>query len=320
MTWGVIVPDDRFIHRRCGHSEKVSGLTDFEFRVWTQYLMSADDFGVMRSSAVTLQADNDSLNERPAKAVQKALDALVKVGLVREFAHQSRTYLFQNDWQSWQKVSYPRKTNQPKPPAELIDACDRHTQLLFDLHPGGNRKKFSLGSSVVSGTNQEDIPTTRAGAPAKRLTANGYGLQVGGGAGEPPPPPFDVWFGELQRAYPPAAVSGGLLTMQAFTAVFLERETGRAPVAVWAEMRANLATQQAGAQWRDGKIPRLDRWLSADLWKQRHETPAEAARLAVVQSKPWVCPHVDECGNPNMCESRLTSPWRYPLRASEAHA
>lgn len=166
------MPDDRFLHRRAGHSQRVNLLTDLEYRVWTQYMLSADDFGVMRGTHHPIQNDNDHLANRPAKMVQRCIDALVKCGLIRRFEHQGKPYVFQPDWQDWQKVSYPRTTTQPMPPQ---GECSPATRELFLLHPGGAKRKRGEPSGNVPGTLQEDSPLMRAGAPAKRLTANGSG-------------------------------------------------------------------------------------------------------------------------------------------------
>ncbi len=154
------MPDDRFIHRRLGHSERVNTLTDFEFRVWTQYLLSSDDFGVMRFSAATLQADCDALTGKNAKAVQRAVERLAIVGLVRTFVHQNRTYCYQHDWQDWQKVEYPRATLHPIPP---LDGMTDATRKLFGKFPGGWGRGKSNGSPNVPQTlveHLENVPQT----------------------------------------------------------------------------------------------------------------------------------------------------------------
>ncbi len=134
------VPDDRFFHKRAGHSEKVNRLSDFEELAWRYYVESADDFGVMRFSALSLQHDHDRMARKPAKAVQRALDAVRDVDLIRTFDHQERTYCYQLDWQDWQKVTYPRATVHPPIPESLIGGCSALTQALFVLHPGGKGK------------------------------------------------------------------------------------------------------------------------------------------------------------------------------------
>jgi hypothetical protein len=276
------VPDDRFLHSRAGHSVKVSGLGDFEYRVWTQYLLSADDFGVMRLSAVALQAENDALAERPAKAIEKALASLVSTGLLRQFEHQGRTYLFQHDWQHWQKVSYPRKTKQPKPCDDSLGICDEATVKLFALHPGGDGRKFvksQRDSGKVPGIVSEELLTTRARVPAKRLTANGERLVADGGRQRAEAvPALDLWFEELLRDYPQNRISNGYLTQSAFSDQF-DRDP-RPPREVWEHMKSNLANHLRSHEWRvKGMAPKLDRWLREGLWRQVHEEVPMAVRV-----------------------------------------
>lgn len=153
------MPDDRFIHRRLGHSDKISQLSDFEFRVWAQYLLSADDFGVMRSGAATFQADNDALAEKPASSIQKAIGRLVRIDLLQTFDHQGRPYLYQWDWQDWQRVGYPRATLHPAAP---FDRLSSKTRDLFGKHPGGWGRKVPqpLENGSANGSRTEQEPFT----------------------------------------------------------------------------------------------------------------------------------------------------------------
>jgi hypothetical protein len=132
------MPDDRLIHLALGHSQKINALTDFERGVWLVYKLTSDDFGVMRFSAVTLQEAASWLEARPAKQVLRALETIRDTGLIQTFEHQGRTYCFQHDWQTWQKITHPRQTKQPAPP---LRDCDANTRWLMAHHPRGGKLK-----------------------------------------------------------------------------------------------------------------------------------------------------------------------------------
>lgn len=157
------MPADRLFHPRAGHSDKVCSLTDLEFRVWWTYELAADDFGVMRCAAVTVQAKNDALALRPAKAIDRALEQLIDVGLVVAFEHQGHRFVCQLDWQDFQKVRYPRDSHEPVPTPEILQQCSEETRELFRLHSGKVSEKI--------------LPPARAGG---RETANGKRLEANG--------------------------------------------------------------------------------------------------------------------------------------------
>lgn len=155
------MPQDRLRSPRGSHGRRLTMLTDFEFRVWDQYQLSSDDFGVMRCSAITVMADNDSLAERKPEDVQGALERIIAVGLALAFEHQGRAYMCQSDWQSFQKVEYPRATTLPKPHEQTLALCDAATQRLFRKHPGGWK-----GKHAKTGRNTGRSPEGRTeGAP-----------------------------------------------------------------------------------------------------------------------------------------------------------
>ena len=130
------MPADRLFHARAGHSAKVSSLSDLEYRVWTTYVLAADDFGVMRADAVAFQAAHDALSTRPAEEIAKCVGRLVEVALVAAFEHQGARYLYQWDWQDFQRVRFPARTLHPLPASAEVSARTHH---LWSVHPGGAR-------------------------------------------------------------------------------------------------------------------------------------------------------------------------------------
>jgi hypothetical protein len=166
----------------------VNLLTDFEELAWRYYIESADDFGVMRFSPLSLQADHERMAKRPARVVMKALERVLDVGLIRTFEHQGRAYCFQVDWQDFQKVDYPRPTVHPMPPRALLGECSTATQILFEHHPGGKRfrKKPGCGSES-SDSSPETFPENSRLTRAHTLataTAEGSGKGSEGRARE----------------------------------------------------------------------------------------------------------------------------------------
>src|SRR6266542_1933772 len=151
------MPDDRLFHKRLGHGVKVNALTDFEDIVWRTYVLTADHFGVMRFLALPLLDAFDRLAKR-GRAVQRALERIKDVGLIRTFLHQESVYCYQHDWQDFQKVEYPRTSILPKPPDDALTDCTYPTRYLFGFHPGGCRvpslkKLYGTDSGTDSGND-----------------------------------------------------------------------------------------------------------------------------------------------------------------------
>lgn len=170
------------------------------------YKLAADDFGVLRFSASPLQAAATFLEKRPTKTILAALGRLRDVELVKAFTHQGAEYIFQPDWQTWQKITHPRQTKQPAPPVEL---CDAHTAWLLTLHPKGGRLKSWQAPDTLpkkpakpgevredTGSSPEVLPDNTGSPPGEvressRPVGNGEwvmgdGCDRGRGGGSPP--------------------------------------------------------------------------------------------------------------------------------------
>lgn len=237
------MPLDRMLHPRAGHSEKVNALTDFEYRVWTQYMLSADDFSLMPCEGVKLQADNRALAKRPARLVQKALEQLVTVGLLVAYLDpQRRRYVCDPVWQKYQRIEYPKQSIHPPPPAEVILECHLLTQELFRQCFGQRSARFRLpvaeSSANSSRTVGQDLP--RAGAPPE--TANGKRLTAEGEAGEISDPErlTDAFRAKWRAAY---GVDCSLLLRPMEYSNLAQQLDAVGPVRLMAAMTAYFATE-----------------------------------------------------------------------------
>lgn len=247
------MPDDRLIHKRACHSKKVSSLTDFEHRVWWTYQLIADDYGVMRMSAAALQSGNDALEKKTTFALEHALGRLVSVGLNRTFSHQGKSYLYQHDWQEWQRIRHPRPSVLPLPSLDDIEACEESTRALM-------RNRLEFTGEVLG-----DSSNVAATFPphGKRLTANGIRL----------------------TAFPDRDLSNDLRSrFERFWASYPRKVGKGAAWRVWvrlapdealtSRMIAAVAVQAQTRQWRkDGGqfVPHPSTWLNQERWEDSPE-------------------------------------------------
>lgn len=156
------MPDDRLLHARLGYSRKVNALDHLGYRVWTQYMLSADDFGVMAWSPAKVKGDNLALQRESEDAIDAALNAIAGMGLVVLFEHQGQTFACSECWQDYQKIRYPRASYLPIPPADILAKLSRKTRELFVKH---SARKRGVGSTSGRANH-------RLTANGKRLTAN----------------------------------------------------------------------------------------------------------------------------------------------------
>lgn len=186
------MPDHRLTPKREGFSDKINALDHLAYRVWQQYKLSADDYGVMPDLAASIQAGNRRLAKETVKAITAALEGFVECGLLHRFIHQGQAYLYSRVWQTHQKVRYPSETFHPVPPAEELAQCDAKTRALF-------AQRFANSSE----TESEDL--RESSSPPVRAHSRNALANANASEGEPereptpsPAPPPDVPIGHLQ--------------------------------------------------------------------------------------------------------------------------
>lgn len=121
----------RLIYRGAGTGDRISELDHLEFRVWVQYQLTADDYGICPAEAVKLQGDNVSLQNESQRRIQTAIERLVEVGLCGVFHDGRRRYLYQADWQDRQRLRHFTATDHPTLPDEALARCTSKTRSIF---------------------------------------------------------------------------------------------------------------------------------------------------------------------------------------------
>jgi hypothetical protein len=184
------MPDHRLTPKREGFSDKINALDHLAYRVWQQYKLSADDYGVMPDLAASIQAGNRRLAKEPARAITACLNTFVDCGLLHRFTHQGQDYLYSRVWQEHQKVRYPSETFHPVPPADELAQCERKTRALFA------QRSANVSEIDPKDSRESSSPPTRA--HSRNALANANASLEGESEREPPRRPPDVPIGQLQ--------------------------------------------------------------------------------------------------------------------------
>lgn len=184
---------DRFIHKRAGAGDRTNQLSHLEWRVWTVYQLAADDFGVMRFDVGSLIEAHPCLGREKSPILKAALERMATVMRLPRFTSHGLDYIFQTDWQDFQKADWAQMTTRPKPPDELIATCSPWTQLLFSVWPG--QKRIPPKPDATKKRRNRDGVATESGFGSDNLgresrdRADGYGYGYSsedpeGGVGE----------------------------------------------------------------------------------------------------------------------------------------
>jgi hypothetical protein len=269
--------------QRAGSSQKLSALTDFEYRVWDQYQLSADDFGIMPCEALQIQADNLALRAPRATAedVQRALERLVDIGLVLCYEHQGRRYIVDPLWQHFQRVQYPKQTMNPAPTRAVLAHCHQWTQALFLQCFGKKSQKFSKppeNPGISENFLETPDPPKVSSTTEIRANTDGKGQTAKSAANESPQDAqaaglilvkqtpterqtTESRFDEFWRAYPKKVGKDDAKKS------YSKRQPS---AAIHAQMLAAIEQQKSSRQWQleGGRfIPNPSTWLNQGRWQ-----------------------------------------------------
>lgn len=114
---------NRILKESIRYSEKLNGLTDWQYRVWVSLVTYVDDYGrgdarvpVIRGAVFPLR---ESVTNRD---VEEALQALTAAGCIRLYEAEGCPYLCFPEWEKHQNVRNKR-SRYPAPPEEEEGVC-----------------------------------------------------------------------------------------------------------------------------------------------------------------------------------------------------
>ena len=96
---------NRIIKETIAKSERVSGLTDFQFRLWVHLLTYVDDYGRGDARSAIIRGACFPLHSRMKnRDIENGLAALAAAGCIRLYEAEGRPYLYFPTWDKHQRV------------------------------------------------------------------------------------------------------------------------------------------------------------------------------------------------------------------------
>ena len=96
---------NRIIKESAFTSERIARLTDFEFRLWVGLITLADDLGRGDARPAIVRGRLFPFHEKLTnRAVERALEALEKVGCIERYTVKGKPYFCFPQWEEYQRV------------------------------------------------------------------------------------------------------------------------------------------------------------------------------------------------------------------------
>lgn len=118
---------NRIIKETIAKSERVSGLTDFQFRLWVHLITYVDDYGRGDARSAIIRGACFPLHSRMKnRDIENGLAALAAAGCIRLYEAEGRPYLYFPTWDKHQRVRQ-KVSKCPDP-----ESCDELQQAAAD--------------------------------------------------------------------------------------------------------------------------------------------------------------------------------------------
>lgn len=112
---------NRMIKESIHGSEKISGLTDFQFRLWVNLITYVDDYGRGDARPAIIKGTCFPLRDRvTVKDIDGALHALAGAGCVSLYEVDGKPYLYFPSWGEHQRIQ-TKRSKYPAPQESTVD-------------------------------------------------------------------------------------------------------------------------------------------------------------------------------------------------------
>jgi hypothetical protein len=147
---------NRIIKESIARSEKISGLTDFQFRLWVHLITYVDDFGRGDARPAIIKGSCFPFRERLAnKDIEKGIAELADAGCVGLYKVDGKPYLYLPNWDEHQRM---RNKVSKFPSPEDADECGTVAASCGELPQIAARIQNPESESRIQNPNPESRP------------------------------------------------------------------------------------------------------------------------------------------------------------------
>lgn len=145
---------NRMMRESLFESEKISALSDFDFRLWVSLILLADDYGVVDARPAIIKGHAFPLRERVTiKDISDSLRRLTACRCVSSYTVGGKPYVQFSNWSNYQRV---RDSKHKFPTIEEADDCGELRQVAASCGEAPPELELELELEPRTRTPQKD--------------------------------------------------------------------------------------------------------------------------------------------------------------------